>query len=214
MNNTRELVLGTHNLKKRRELELLLAPAGFQLKTLADFPEAIAVVEDGQTFAENARKKACQQAVHLRRWVLGEDSGLCVDALDGHPGVRSARFSGEQATDESNNQLLLERLANVPIERRTAHYVCHVTLSDPSGIVLVDCAARCHGRIALQPAGSGGFGYDPLFEIAEYHRTFGELGDAVKAVLSHRGRAIRQMVTHLLRLLQQGHWPLAQDPRV
>jgi XTP/dITP diphosphohydrolase len=212
MNNTRELVLGTHNRKKGRELEALLAPYGFRLKTLADFPEALEVVEDGLTFAENAVRKACQQADHLHRWVLGEDSGLCVDALDGKPGVYSARFSGDQATDESNNQRLLETLVNVPLDCRSAHYVCHATLSDPTGTVRIDCEASCHGRIALEPAGSGGFGYDPLFEIVEYHRTFGELGDAVKAVLSHRGRAIRQFVGQLLRLVQTGQWPLDDEP--
>jgi XTP/dITP diphosphohydrolase len=214
MKGTRELVLGTHNRKKGRELEALLAPYGFQLKTLSDFPEALQVVEDGKTFADNARLKACQQARHLGRWVLGEDSGLCVAALDGEPGVYSARYSGEGATDESNNQRLLEQLRDVPVERRSAHYVCHVTLSDPGGVVRIDCEEYCRGRIALQPAGQGGFGYDPLFEIVEYHRTFGELGDAVKGVLSHRGRAIRHFVAELLRIVEQGQWPLDRPPEL
>jgi XTP/dITP diphosphohydrolase len=214
MKDQRELVLGTHNRKKGLELQALLTPYGFRLRTLADFPDALDVVEDGQTFADNAALKACQQALHLQRWVLGEDSGLCVEALQGRPGVYSARFSGEDATDESNNQRLLEELEGVPLERRTAYYVCHATLSDPTGTVRVDCEASCHGRIALKPAGTGGFGYDPLFEIAEYHRTFGELGDAVKGVLSHRGRAIRMFVAKLVGLVQAGQWPLADEPRL
>ena len=109
----RVIVLGTHNRKKGRELSGLFAPWGFEIKTLADFVDPLNVVEDGQTFAENAKLKACQQAVHLGAWVLGEDSGLAVDALGGRPGVYSARFSGAQATDASNNARLLEEMSGV-----------------------------------------------------------------------------------------------------
>jgi len=207
MGKKRLIVLGTHNRKKGLELQRLLAQYQFELKTLADFPESINVIEDGQTFTDNARLKACQQASHLGTWVLGEDSGLSVDALNGQPGVFSARFSGEQATDQSNNRRLLDELRQVPIERRTAHYVCHITLSDPNGNVRIDCEGSCQGRIARAPAGTAGFGYDPLFEIMEYHRTFGQLGDSIKSALSHRSRAIRQLVPQLLRLIADGHWP-------
>jgi XTP/dITP diphosphohydrolase len=203
----RWLVLGTHNRKKGLELAQLFAPHGLQVRTLADFPQALEVVEDGQTFADNATRKATQQALHLNAWVLGEDSGLAVDALDGRPGVYSARFSGPNATDSSNNQLLLAELRDVPVLRRDAHYVCHATLSDPAGRVRADVEALCRGRIADAPRGSAGFGYDPLFEIAEYHRTFGELGDAVKSLLSHRGRAIRALLDQIDRLVQSGEWP-------
>lgn len=198
------LVLGTHNRKKRDELALLLAPFGFELRSLEDFPRAIEVVEDGDTFAANAALKARQQAVHLGQWVLGEDSGLSVDALDGAPGVYSARFSGPQATDESNNDLLLERLAEVPLARRTAHYVCYAVLSDPRGNVRAESEGFCHGRIRHERHGSGGFGYDPLFEIVEYYRTFGELSPAVKACLSHRARAVRALIPSLLELADRG----------
>src|SRR5262245_55964105 len=195
------LVLGSHNRKKLDELAELLAPHGLALKTLADFPEAIAVAETAQTFAENARLKAMQQARHLKTWVLGEDSGLSVDSLGGSPGVHSARFSDPGATDERNNQLLLEKLANVPLERRTAHYTCYAALADPDGNVRAESEGICRGRILLSPAGSGGFGYDPLFEIVECHRTFGELSPAVKSVLSHRSRAIRQIVPQIVALV-------------
>ena len=178
------LVLGTGNKKKRKELEYLLRPQGIQLKSLSDFPDAIEVEETGTTFAENAALKATQQSVHLGQWVLGEDSGISVDALDGAPGVYSARFSGEQATDEQNNALLLEKLAGVPREKRTAFYTCHMTLADPDGNQRINCQAQCHGRILTEAVGTSGFGYDPLFEIPEYHMTFGQMGDAVKAVLS------------------------------
>ena len=191
------LVLATRNAKKLRELQTLLGPHGFDLRTLDDYPDAIDVVEDGETFGDNAALKAVQQALQLKQWVIGEDSGIVVDALGGAPGVYSARFSGEGATDESNNSLLLERLKETPLEKRTAHYVCHITLSDPEGNRRIDCEAYCHGRIRMQPAGSGGFGYDPLFELLEYHQTFGQLGDAVKSVISHRARAMRLLLERL-----------------
>ena len=127
------LVLGTGNRKKGAELAKLLAPAGLEIRTLADFPNAAEVVEDGDTFAANAILKAGQQAVRLGCWVAADDSGLAVDALGGAPGVLSARYSGPQATDEANNRLLLEELSGVPSERRGAQFVCHVALSDPAG---------------------------------------------------------------------------------
>ncbi len=204
--NAFPLVLGTHNSKKKKELVQLLSPFGFTLLTLADFPNALAVEESGSTFAENATLKAVQQAKHLKHWVLGEDSGLSVDALEGAPGVYSARFAGPQASDEQNNDVLLEKLSNVPLEKRTAHYTSHATLADPLGPVRFDCEDRCSGRILFERAGNAGFGYDPLFEIPEYHLTFGELGDAVKAVLSHRARAIRRLIPALIQLAQSDHW--------
>lgn len=201
------LVLGSRNRKKLGELSELLAPYGFELKTLADFPESIEVEESGQTFGENARLKATLQARHLGQWVLGEDSGLSVDALGGAPGVYSARFSDPGATDERNNDLLLEKLQAVSLEERRAHYTCHAALSRPDGNVVAESEGICRGRILLERAGSGGFGYDPLFEIVECHQTFGELSAAVKAVLSHRSRAIRQIVPQLVALVQSGAWP-------
>jgi XTP/dITP diphosphohydrolase len=200
------LVLGTHNRKKGQELIDLLAPWGFECKTLADLPGAIHVDETGETFADNARLKACQQAQHLHRWVLGEDSGLSVHALAGAPGVYSARFSGQGANDESNNQLLIEKLGDLPLAKRAAHYVSHAVLSDPQGNVRCQGTGQCHGRIRFQPVGSGGFGYDPYFEIIEYHRTFAELGNVVKSVLSHRARAIRALLPKMLQYIQDGAW--------
>src|SRR6476620_1661286 len=131
----RLLVLGSRNRKKLGELVELLAPHGLALKTLADFPAAVEVEETGDTFAANARLKAVEQAKHLKQWVLGEDSGLSVDALGGQPGIFSARFSGPGATDERNNELLLEKLRGVPLENRAAHYTCYAALSDPAGNV-------------------------------------------------------------------------------
>lgn len=200
------LVLGTHNRKKGQELAELLLPHGISVATLAEIPGCIEVVEDGATFAENAVKKASQQARHLGRWVLAEDSGLAVDALGGAPGVYSARYAGPGASDEENNLKLLAELEGVPPERRGAHYVCHAALADPQGNIVAQSEGRCHGRIRSEPAGSGGFGYDPLFEIVEYHRTFGELSPVVKAFLSHRAQAIRRLLPEILRLV-----PAARD---
>ena len=198
------IVFGTNNAKKARELIEAFAPWGGRIQTLADVTGAIVVEETGRSFAENAALKATEQARHLGLWVLGEDSGLVVDALDGAPGVYSARYAGPEADDDRNNQLLLERLADVPIEQRTARFECHMALSDPRGQVHAVSSGACGGRIAFALRGSGGFGYDPLFEIVEYHRTFGELSPLVKACLSHRARAARAMLPQLFRLQGEG----------
>ena len=196
------LVLGTRNKKKRRELEYLLSPyPQIELKSLEQFPDSIEVDETGTTFTENAALKATQQAVHLSQYVLGEDSGLSVAALDGRPGVYSARYSGEDATDDSNKVKLIEEIKGVPREKRGAWYTCHMTLSDPKGNILIDCESQCHGLIMDEERGAAGFGYDPLFEIPEYGLTFAELGDEVKSVLSHRARANRIFVPKLLSLV-------------
>lgn len=192
------LVLGTHNRAKAAELVALLAPYGWDVRTLADFAHPLHVQEDGATFAENAARKACQQAVHLQAWVLAEDSGLEVDALGGEPGIHSAGYAGPHASDADNIERLLHQLMHVGPPSRTARYVCHATLADPAGRVRAEVEAYCRGRIAATPRGHAGFGYDPVFEVPEYHRTFGELGDAVKSVLSHRGRALRQLIRQLV----------------
>jgi XTP/dITP diphosphohydrolase len=195
------LVFGTGNRKKAGELVDLLAPLGIDLKTLADFPTPLEVDETGKSFAENAALKATQQAIHLRQWVLADDSGLVVDALKGEPGIYSARYAGPGASDADNRRKLLEALQGVPAAKRGAHFVCHLALADPSGAVRAEAAGKCYGRIRAEEAGSGGFGYDPLFEVVEYHRTFGELSAVTKAVLSHRSRAMYQILPQLTRLL-------------
>ena len=205
MSDFKNLILGTHNAKKAGELRRMLEPLGYTVQTLADFPNAIDVVEDGTTFAENAALKATQQAVHLGAWVIGEDSGLVVDALGGAPGIYSARYAsldtGANASDEANNDHLLQSLGDLPLEKRTAHYVSHIAMSDPTGAVRCSCEATCHGRIRFKPVGGSGFGYDPLFEIIELHKTFGQLGPYFKSMISHRARALRQFV-RLLRALR------------
>jgi len=196
--NPRSLVVGTHNRKKGDELADLLRPLGFEVVTLSDVPNAIEVVEDGDSFAANAALKAAQQAKHLGHWVLADDSGIAVDALGGAPGIYSARYAGPTASDEDNNRKLLADLKDVPLPKRTAHYVCHVTVADPTGAIRAESEDICRGRILFEPVGKNGFGYDPLFEIVEYHHTFGELGPHIKQALSHRSRALRAIVPKLL----------------
>ena len=202
----RELVIGTHNRKKGAELVELLAPYRFSVLTLAEVDQTIDVVEDGESFSANAEKKAVQQARHLNRWVLADDSGIEVDALQCAPGIYSARFAGPNASDEDNNRRLLEELGELPLHQRTARYVCHVTVSDPAGNVRAESHATCDGRIRFAPSGQNGFGYDPLFEVIEYHRTFGELGPTVKRMLSHRSRALRAIAPQLATLASSGVW--------
>jgi len=202
MSTSQPIVLASRNRKKAREVAEILAPCGVELISIADFPNVPDVIEDGATFAENAAKKAAQ-AERLGRWVIGEDSGLVVDALGGRPGVFSARFSGPEATDESNNRKLIEELAGVPIERRSAAYVCSVALTDPTGRIRLTSEGSCRGRIIDEPRGTNGFGYDPYFLIREYHRTFGELPSRVKHQISHRARALAALIPGLLKLLPE-----------
>ncbi len=202
----RTLVFGTGNRKKAAELAVLAAPLGLTLGTLADFPAPLEIDETGASFAENAALKASRQAAHLGRWVLGDDSGLAVDALDGGPGIFSARYAGPSATDADNRRKLLAALAGIPTAKRSAHFVCHLALADPRGTIRAISTARCQGRIRETESGTGGFGYDPLFEIVEYHRTFGELSPEVKAVLSHRARAMFAILPAIQALLAGGEW--------
>jgi len=196
------IVLASRNPKKSAEIAQLLAPHGITVQSVAEFDSVPEVVEDGETFTANAAKKASETARHLSMWTIGEDSGLQVDALDKAPGVYSARYSGENATDESNNAKLIADLADVPQEKRGAGYVCNVTLSDPNGDIRLQVERTCRGRIATTPHGSNGFGYDPYFFIPEYGRTFGELDPIVKRHLSHRARAFAELIPQIVRLFQ------------
>ena len=195
------LVLGTRNQKKRQEIVEILGDLGLELQVLGAYPQAPEVVEDGTTFEANARKKAGETAKAVGQWVLAEDSGLVVPALQGRPGVYSARYAGKQGDDEANNDCLLAELAPLSDEKRAAYYVCTAALSDPHGQVRAVVEGRCHGVIIRERRGAGGFGYDPLFLIPEYHRTFGELSPRVKHALSHRARALAQLRPALRELL-------------
>lgn len=187
------LLIATRNQKKKREILEILAGLDVELHDLAEFPDAPEVVEDGDTFEANARKKASEVARATGQWTLGEDSGLVVPALGGRPGVHSARYAGKQGDDEANNQKLIAEIRILPPEKRAAYYVCTAALSDPGGMVHAVVQGRCHGVITPERRGEGGFGYDPYFLVPEFHATFGELSSRVKHALSHRARALEQL---------------------
>lgn len=193
-----ELFIATKNKGKVREIAEMLPH--IKVLSLHDLPKSPDIVEDGLTFRANAAKKAVIIAQATGKIVMGEDSGLEVDALHGNPGVFSARYSGEDATDESNNQKLLRELAGVPTEKRTARYRCAMALADKNGLIDV-VEGSCEGLIAAEPRGTNGFGYDPLFLIAEHQKTFGELPPAVKHGMSHRANALAQFMKLLERYL-------------
>jgi XTP/dITP diphosphohydrolase len=196
------LVVASRNRKKTAEIRDLLTPYGIEVAGVSEIAGVPEVVENGHTFGENAAKKASETARTLAQWTLGEDSGLEVAALSGAPGIYSARFSGPDATDASNNAKLMSELSAVPEERRNARYVCNAALADPSGQICLQVEACCHGRMTREARGTNGFGYDPYFLIPEYHRTFGELSPAVKRRLSHRARAFERLIPPLIRLLR------------
>ena len=185
------VVVGTGNRKKGIELAELLGPLGFEIRTLADFPGTPTVEETGRTFADNAALKAVGYAKRLGRWVLADDSGLCVDALGGAPGVHSARFAGSRP-DGDNIALLLTRLQSVPEEERTARFRSVLVVAKPDGSH-ISAEGTCEGRITTAPRGRGGFGYDPVFFYAPAACTFAELDAAEKNRVSHRANACTEL---------------------
>ena len=195
------LVLGSRNKKKLGELLELLGDLGFELTDLSPYPDAPEVDEIGDTFEANAQLKAVQLAPVLGEWVLGEDSGLCVPALGGAPGIFSARYAGEHGNDVANNTKLLIELAGKSGAERRAYYVSSVVLANPAGEVVATAEGRCWGVIDSVPHGVGGFGYDPLFVVPEYHASFGQLSSRVKHALSHRGRAVAKLRPVLRKLV-------------
>ena len=192
-----ELVVATRNPGKLREINRLLGETKIKVLGLDAFADLPEIEEDGETFEANARKKAETVARLTGRLTLADDSGLVVDALDGLPGVRSARFAGADATDEENNLKLLEELAGVPRESRGAAFHCAMALCRPGDECLL-FFGRVPGIILDAPRGEEGFGYDPLFLVREYGKTMAELPLDVKNRISHRGQALRQAVDHLL----------------
>lgn len=201
------ILVATTNQGKVRELRAMLGDA-VEWRTLADFPQANEVEEDGTTFAENARKKATEYARATGLWTLADDSGLVVDALDGAPGVKSARFSGDvppgtdrKIIDQRNIARVLALLEGIPAEKRTARFVCHLCLASPEK-VLVETQGTVEGIIVDERAGENGFGYDPVFFVPSLGRTVAQLPDGEKNAISHRGHAIRKFIPLLNEILQ------------
>ncbi|HSK27255.1 MAG TPA: RdgB/HAM1 family non-canonical purine NTP pyrophosphatase [Jiangellales bacterium] len=196
------LVLATRNRRKVAELSRILAAAGVDvdLHPVDDFPGVPDVAETGLTFAENALLKARAVAAATGLPAVADDSGLCVDALAGMPGVFSARWAGRHGDDRANLDLLLAQVADVPDGRRGAHFACAAALVTPNGAEVVE-EGRLEGELTREPRGSGGFGYDPVLQPLGETRTTAEMAPEDKDAISHRGRAFRALVPHVARLV-------------
>ncbi len=187
------LVLATGNQGKLEELKALLNDNNIKLANLRDFPDLKLPEETGLTFVENARLKARAVVKATGNWALSDDSGLMVDALNGAPGVHSARYAGPEAGDRENNLKLLQALAGVPDDQRGAAFVCVIALVSPALDEYI-FSGRCPGRIGRQAVGSAGFGYDPVFLPApDFRHSMAQLTPAEKRAISHRGLALRQL---------------------
>ena len=183
-----KILIATHNKHKLTEMERILAPMGYEVVTDTDIGISLTDVEEtGTTFIENARIKAESGCKESGLICIADDSGLCVDALDGAPGVYSARYSGEHGNDEANIIKLLEELKDVPDEKRTAHFQCSICVSFPDGSEIT-ADGKCEGKIGYEKRGENGFGYDPVFMVGD--KSFAELTSAEKDAISHRGNAL------------------------
>ena len=188
------LILATRNTKKLAELQRILEASGVDVSVtdLNEYPDMPEVAETGATFTENALLKAHAAVAHTGRPAVAEDSGLCIDALNGMPGVLSARWAGRHGDDEANLRLVLGQLADVPADRRAAHFACVAALVLPSGEEHVT-EGTVSGRITDAPRGTNGFGYDPIFLPAGSELTTAEMSPEAKDAISHRGRALRAL---------------------
>jgi len=191
-----KLLFATFNPGKVAEVRWLLEQAGWQVLSLAEVCPDLKLQETGATFEENARQKARAAAQATHMWTLAEDSGLEVGALGGEPGVISARFGGREASDQERSRAILARMIAVPDEHRRARFRCVMCLIDPAGTEAV-FEGVCEGRIAHHLRGASGFGYDPIFIPDGYAQTFAELGMEVKSRISHRAKALQQLIRHL-----------------
>ena len=190
-----QLLVATKNPGKFAEVEAYLSPLSLGIVSLRNFENYPAVIEDGATFEENAQKKARAFAQTSGLLTLADDSGLEVDALDGAPGIYSARYAGEAADDSKNNEKLLAAMRAVPESQRTARFVCALALCDPrpGAMQIPTIRESCEGRITFEPKGVNGFGYDPLFFYPPFGKTFGEIDREIKATVSHRGKALKKL---------------------
>lgn len=192
------ILLATGNPGKITEMRSLFSSTPFSFKGFADLSEIAEVEETGSTFLDNACLKASGYAKQSGLWSLADDSGLEVDALDGRPGVLSARYGGDGLSFSEKMDIVLDELNTSGNPSRNARFVCVMSLADTAGSVVFSAEGECRGRIASRPRGTGGFGYDPIFIPDGFDQTFGELPDAVKAKISHRARAAEKIMRYLL----------------
>jgi len=196
-----EIVIASKNLHKIREIRSILKPQyPFDYLSLLDFPDYIPPEETGSTFEENAFIKATHAASALKRWVIADDSGLVVPALKDAPGVKSARYAGEKATDKENREKLIKTLDGLEESKRIGYYACAIALASPEG-VQKQVMGYCEGSLILTPRGSQGFGYDPIFLKYDYNKTFAEMDEETKNKISHRRKALDKLAPTLEALL-------------
>ena len=204
-----QFILASKNRKKLEEMNRILTPLGVEVVNETALGSVLPdVAETGTTFLENAKLKAVSAMQNSGLPAIADDSGLCVDALDGAPGVFSARYSGEHGDDASNNALLLKNMQDVPPERRSAHFVSAIYVAFPNG-AYITAEGRCDGFIGFAPVGENGFGYDPLFMVGE--QSFAQLTPAQKDQISHRGNALRQLLQKLQVYLKE-HTDASETP--
>ena len=185
-----EILIATNNLGKVKEIKDILDIPEIKILTMKDFPHIPKIEEDGKTYQENAFKKASKISEYTGKICLADDSGLEIDYLKGKPGIYSSRWGN---SDEERINKVLKLLENVPKNKRSAKFVCVVVLVFPDGKIYM-VKEECKGSIAFNPKGEHGFGYDPIFLVPEYDKTFAELGDKIKNQISHRGKAMRKMI--------------------
>lgn len=198
----KQVIVATQNLGKAKDFEALFRPYGYEVLTLRDIDKEIDVEETGTTFEENAILKAETVAKLLNKAVIADDSGLEIDALNGEPGVYSARYAGEEKSDSANIEKVLEKMKGIPEERRHARFRCVLAIAAP-GKETKTFSGTCEGYILEKRFGENGFGYDPIFWVPSEGRTLAELQPQEKAAVSHRGNAMREMKLSLSKLLEE-----------
>lgn len=194
-----KLLVATTNPGKFAEVKDFLRQLPLEVLSLSDLATSPKIIEDGATFEENALKKARSLAEYSGYLTLADDSGLEVDALNGAPGIYSARYCGEEGNDKKNNEKLMHELREIPEEKRTGRFVCALALCAPKSHGMKEWTVRdsCEGRISFELKGENGFGYDPLFFYPSLGKTFGEIDRAIKATVSHRGKALKKLAEML-----------------
>ena len=197
----KELIVASRNKGKVGEIKELLAGLPFKVSCLSDYPHIPEVIEDGKTYRANALKKAREIARATGKMAMSDDSGIEVKALNNAPGLYSARFAGEGASEKARNRKLFKMLKNVPMHQRQARYRCVIALVNPQGQELGVVQGTCSGYITTKELGSNGFGFDPLFLLKRYNKTFGQLPPSLKAKISHRARALKKFRLLLDQLL-------------
>ncbi|MEH7375630.1 MULTISPECIES: XTP/dITP diphosphatase [Bacillaceae] len=198
----KEVIIATKNPGKAREFEHIFASRGIEVRTLLDFPEIPDVDETGSTFEENAILKAEAVSQALGKMVIGDDSGLMVDALEGRPGIYSARYAGEQKNDQNNTDKVMSELKGLPQEKRSARFYCALAVAVP-GQETITVSGTCEGRILEEQRGTNGFGYDPVFYVPEKGLAMAELSSDEKNKISHRANALKKLDVVLDSILER-----------